>query len=117
MPIPTPKEPVKVAPSTSAQVINACPRVLPGPVTKLITPSGSPASRKDSANKRTTQGVSVAGFITTVFPATRAAPAGPPVSEAGKLNGLITSHTPYGRMTDTLVAVYPTNGSRPISTI
>jgi len=33
----------------------------------------------------------------TVLPATSAAAVGPPVSAPGKLNGLMTSHTPYGR--------------------
>ncbi len=39
------------------------------------------------------------GFRMTVFPAARAAPAGPAASAIGKLNGLITAHTPYGRST------------------
>ena len=40
--------------------------------------------------------------MTTVLPVTRAAPAGPPVRAKGKLKGLITSQTPYGRMIETL---------------
>ena len=34
-----------------------------------------------------------------VLPATSAAPAGPADSADGKLNGAITAHTPYGRIT------------------
>ena len=39
------------------------------------------------------------GFSTTALPATRAPPIGPPARAMGKLNGLITAHTPYGRRT------------------
>src|SRR5512143_413617 len=102
--MPTSKDPVKVTPSTIGLSTSACPSVRPGPVTKFTTPSGKPASLRQSTSIRTTQGVSVAGLITTVFPATNALPTGPPVKAAGKLKGLTTSHTPYGLSTDTLVA-------------
>ena len=36
---------------------------------------------------------------TTVFPAARAPPAGPAARAIGKLNGLMTPQTPYGRRT------------------
>ena len=36
----------------------------------------------------------------TVFPVTSAAPAGPPASASGKLNGLMTAHAPYGLRTE-----------------
>ena len=39
------------------------------------------------------------GFSTTAFPATSAPEDGPPASANGKLNGLITAQTPYGRIT------------------
>ena len=93
----------------------AWPSELPGPVTKLYTPSGMPASRRHSAIRREVQGVSVAGLKTTVLPATRAAPSGPPVNAAGKLNGLMTTQTPYGRSTETLDDSNPVKGSRPNS--
>jgi hypothetical protein len=35
-----------------------------------------------------------------VLPAIIAPPAGPPASAIGKLNGLMTANTPYGRSTD-----------------
>ena len=41
-------------------------------------------------------GASDEGFITTVLPASRAPAAGPPDSAIGKLNGLMTAHTPCG---------------------
>ena len=44
-------------------------------------------------------GASDDGFSTTELPATSAAPTGPPMSANGKLNGLITAHTPYGLRT------------------
>ena len=46
------------------------------------------------------------GFRMTVFPAASAAPAGPAARAIGKLNGLITAHTPYGRSTLT----FPSRG-------
>src|SRR6266498_568534 len=52
--------------------------------------------------------------MTTVFPATSAAPVGPPVNAKGKLNGLTISQTPYGRNTDVLVESNPVSGSLPI---
>ena len=39
------------------------------------------------------------GLNTTVLPATSAPPIGPAASAMGKLNGLITPHTPYGFIT------------------
>ena len=102
--MPTSNEPVKVAPSNSGLSTSACPMVEPGPVTKFTTPSGKPASRRHSAYRRTIQAVSVAGLMTTVLPAVSAAPVGPPVNAKGKLNGLMTSHTPYGFSTDMFVA-------------
>src|SRR5688572_11008969 len=101
--MPTSNEPVKVTPSTSGLSTSACPTTEPDPVTKLTTPSGRPASRKQSTSKHTIQAVSEAGLITIVLPVTSAAPAGPPVSANGKLNGLITNHTPYGRMIEILL--------------
>ena len=48
---------------------------------------------------RPAHGVSLAPFSTTVLPVTSAAATGPPASANGKLNGLITTHTPYGFIT------------------
>ncbi len=41
-------------------------------------------------------GVSLAGFITTVLPVISAPTLIPTKIAAGKLNGAITAHTPYG---------------------
>ena len=81
-------------PSTSLLVISSSPTVLPGPVTKLKTPSGTPASRMHSVNSQPLSGVSDAGLKTTVLPATSAPPLGPPASAKGKLKGEITTQTP-----------------------
>ncbi len=48
-----------------------------------------------------------------MLPATSAAPIGPAESAIGKLNGLITAHTPYGRMTSDVASA---GFSRPIGT-
>ena len=79
---------------------SSAPTVSPGPVTRLKTPSGRPASRSASPNFQPSSGASDEGFRTTVLPAIIAPPAGPPASAIGKLNGLMTPKTPYGRRTD-----------------
>jgi len=81
-------------PFTSELSTKALPNVEPGPVAKLTTPSGKPAWRRQSTSNETVQQVSLEGLMTTVLPVTSAAPVGPAVSAAGKLNGLITSQTP-----------------------
>jgi hypothetical protein len=50
-------------------------------------------------------------LTTTVLPVTSAAAAGPPASASGKLNGAITTHVPYGRMTLRLRDTVPASGS------
>jgi hypothetical protein len=40
--------------------------------------------------------------MTTVLPATSAAPVGPPVNAKGKLNGLMIATPPYGHKTKRL---------------
>ena len=47
-----------------------------------------------------------------MLPATSAPPIGPAASAIGKLNGLITPHTPYGRST---LRVYSLSDSRAMS--
>ena len=74
--------------------VSSAPTVSPGPVTRLKTPSGRPASRSASPNFQPMSGASELGFSTTVLPAIIAAPAGPPASAIGKLNGLMTPKTP-----------------------
>ena len=77
-------------------------------LTRIIV---KPASRNTSANRRPDQGVSVADLNTTVLPVTSAAATGPPASANGKLNGAITTHAPYGRITLRLREVMPSIGS------
>ena len=55
--------------------------------------------------------MSVADLNTTVLPVTSAAATGPPASANGKLNGAITTHTPYGRITLRLCEAMPSSGS------
>src|SRR3972149_779403 len=98
------EDPGRVIPSIRGLTISASPTTDPGPVTKLNTPSGRPASRKHWARSAPAHGVSVAGLKTTGLPAARAAPAGPPERAMGKLKGETTTHTPWGRRTLTFVA-------------
>src|SRR5512135_2747558 len=86
-------------PATSGLTTSSSPTVRPGPVMKLTTPGGNPASRKHCARCHVLIGVSLAGLRITVFPATRAPPIGPPLSAIGKLKGETTAHTPYGFIT------------------
>ena len=79
--------------------MSSWPAVLPGPVMKLKTPGGSPASTVALYNLRPRSGVAVAGLKTTVLPATSAPPDGPAASARGKLNGAMTAQTPNGRIT------------------
>ena len=79
---------------------SSAPTVSPGPVTKFTTPSGMPASRRASTNFQPMSGASDDGFMTTVLPAISAPDAGPPARAMGKLNGLMTAHTPCGLRMD-----------------
>jgi hypothetical protein len=81
-------------PSMSGLRSSSAPTVSPGPVTRLITPAGTPTSRRTLTNSWASSGASDDGFITTVLPAIRAPAAGPPESAIGKLKGLITAQTP-----------------------
>ncbi len=92
--IPTVFEPVKSRPSTPGCEASASPASSPLPNTTFRTPSGRPASRKRSCKARPMSDASWLGLSTAVFPATSAAPRGPPARAAGKLNGLMTAQTP-----------------------
>ena len=76
---------------------SSSPTVLPGPMTRLNTPSGTPASRYTSARITPVRAETEAGLNTTALPAMRAADDGPAESAIGKLNGLMTANTPCGR--------------------
>ena len=103
---------MNVAPATRSSPISGSPIAAPLPVTRLKTPGGTPASRSARASRRALHGVALAGFSTTLLPVTSAAPAGPPASASGKLNGAITSHGPHGFMTLALTLANPATGSR-----
>src|SRR5256884_9668311 len=94
--IPTALDPVKTNPSTSGWSRSSCPTVAPGPVTKLNTPAGSPASRRVSARRRPMNGVSLAGLKTTVLPVISAPVDIPAAIARGELNGATTAQTPDG---------------------
>ena len=89
---PASAEPVNATPSTPAST-SARPAAS-SPWTRLRTPGGSPASTASSASCAVDHGVSSAGFITTVLPATSAPAAMLTASANGKLNGQITANTP-----------------------
>ncbi len=58
-----------------------------------------PASRRHSYSLAPENEPWGLGLSTTVLPATSAPPAGPAASAMGKLKGLMTPQTPYGRIT------------------
>ncbi len=97
--IPTSYEPVKTMPSMPGWVWSASPTVSPGPITRLTAPAGRPASSRAWIRFTVESGEAEAGLRTTVLPAMSAAAVGPVDSAIGKLNGLITAKTPWGRRT------------------
>ena len=97
--MPVSYEPVNVRPSTRGSATSAAPTVSPGPVTACSTPVGTPASCSAATVMSPVNTPCSDGLSTAVLPATSAAPSGPAASAIGKLNGEITAHTPYGRIT------------------
>src|SRR5207247_4346014 len=89
-------EPVKETTATSGWCSNASPTVPPGPKTMFTTPSGKPASYRISTNRSALKGVSLAGLITTVFPATSAGNIFHVGIAIGKFHGVIQATTPIG---------------------
>src|SRR5881296_2621144 len=65
------------------------PTTLPGPITTLSTPFGSPARFSISTMRMVVKGVVDAGFTTTVHPAARAGPTFVPINVIGKFHGTI----------------------------
>ncbi len=96
--MPTSYEPVKVRPSTPGCATSARPGSSPPWITWKAF-AGRPASARHSASLCAEKAPCGLGFSTTVLPATSAPPAGPAASAIGKLNGLMTPHTPNGRST------------------
>src|SRR5205085_7985809 len=69
---PTSVEPVNAIFATSGCSTSLCPTTLPGPATTFTTPSGMPAAAAICSNLSAVNGVSSAGFSTTVLPAASA---------------------------------------------
>ena len=67
-PAPTPTDPVNVTASTSRLVEIASPTTRPGPMTRLSTPSGRPASRRMHTSACALAGTISAGLNTIVLP-------------------------------------------------
>ena len=97
---PTSYDPVNTMPSMSGFSWSSAPTVPPGPITRLNTPSGTPASRYASRIAIAVIADADAGLNTTVLPAIIAADVGPMARAIGKLNGLMTANTPCGRRID-----------------
>src|ERR1700679_4246379 len=97
---PTSLEPVSEIIETRGSSTMALPTLLPEPVTRLSTPGGRPASFKISTNIKAQSGVSDAGLITTVLPATRAGKIFHEGIAIGKFHGVIRPTTPRGCLTD-----------------
>ncbi|HEX3751966.1 MAG TPA: hypothetical protein VHW06_15475 [Streptosporangiaceae bacterium] len=67
------------------------------PVTRLTVPGGRPAAVTASMSRRAAIGVSGAGLITVVQPASRAGPSLRMIRASGKFHGVISPATPSGR--------------------
>ena len=88
--------PVKEISGTSGCFTSASPAVSPKPLTRLKTPSGTPASRKISAQSDADSGVNSAGFSTTVLPVASAGASFHDSSMKGVFQGVISPATPLG---------------------
>ena len=93
---PTSVEPVKETTFTSGCSTSGSPTSPPEPMTTLKTPAGSPASSNTRASATTEAGVSVAGLITIVLPAIRAAMDFQAGIAIGKFQGVTNAQTPTG---------------------
>ena len=99
IPRPTAVDPVNAILATSGCSTSRAPHVTPGPATTFNTPSGSPASSANEANRSAVSGVSSAGFNTTVLPAASAGPSFHAAIVSGKFHGTISPTTPSGSRT------------------
>src|SRR5581483_5022827 len=93
---PTSVEPVREIARTSGCSISGAPIFDPKPVTMLITPCGTPASERVRTKLSTESGVSCAGLITQVLPATIAGNNFQDGIAMGKFQGVIMAQTPSG---------------------
>ena len=93
---PTSLLPVNVIFRTRLSVLIESPISFPLPVTHWIASGGRPASNSTSTSFSAESGVSVAGLISTEFPAASAGPTLCITRFSGKLNGLIAATIPQG---------------------
>ena len=85
-------------PLTSGLSTRVFPTDAPGPVTRLRTPGGSPASSKTSTSFTAVMGVEDAGLNTTVLPHIRAGAIFHAGIASGKFHGVMMATTPSGRL-------------------
>ena len=88
--------PVNEISGTSGCFTSASPASSPRPLTRLNTPSGSPASSKMPAHNDADSGVNSAGLSTTVLPVAKAGPSFQDSSMNGVFHGVISPATPIG---------------------
>ncbi len=88
-------EPTKLTAATSGWASRRSTATL-SPCTTLNTPSGTPASCRSWARKSETEGSFSDGFSTKVFPHARALANIHMGTMAGKLKGVMPTHTPSG---------------------
>ena len=88
--------PVKEISGTPGCFTSASPASSPSPLTRLNTPSGTPASRKISGHRLADSGVNSAGFSTTVHPEASAGASFQLSSMNGVFHGVISPATPTG---------------------
>ncbi len=98
--MPTSYEPVNVNPSTPGCLTRALPTTEPRPVSTWTAPAGMPAAINTSYSWSAEIDPVTDGLRITVLPVASAAIVGPAASAIGKLNGEMTPHTPWGRITD-----------------
>src|SRR5579859_2457673 len=83
-------------PLTAGLLTSSSPILAPGPVTKLITPAGRPASTSASTNNSAVCGVYSAGLNTTVLPYASAGAIFQAGIAMGKFQGVMMPTTPSG---------------------
>src|SRR5262245_57069497 len=91
---PTSVEPVNETTLTSGWATSGSPTAAPEPMTTFQTPGGKPASSNARARATTEAGVSVAGLMTTEFPAMSAAMPFQAGIAIGKFQGVTNAQTP-----------------------
>ena len=97
--LPVSSDPVKDMAFTFLLLTRAAPASLPTPVTRFMTPPGTPAWLRILISSTARSGVSLEGLSTTVFPEIRAGMIFQAGIARGKLKGVINPTTPMGRRT------------------